>query len=94
MQWAVLDMRKTLSPLRRAWYEREPDLTMSRHFRNGEDIAVVVGKLQSLALDDSKGSQSDNTQSMVSNWDYVNPRAVYSEYVTSPYLNHKYYSSF
>jgi hypothetical protein len=25
----------------------------------------------------------------VPNWDYVNPRAVYSEYVSSPYLNYK-----
>ena len=26
---------------------------------------------------------------MVPNWEYVNPRAVYSEYVSSPYLNYK-----
>jgi len=26
---------------------------------------------------------------MVPKWDYVNPRAVYSEYVSSPYLNYK-----
>ena len=87
-------MRKAPSPLRREWYLREPDITMSRQFRNGEDIAGVVGKLQSLALDVSGGTTGESALGMVPNWDYVNPRAVYSEYVASPYLNYKYFSSF
>ena len=61
---------------------------MSRHFRNGEDIAVVVGKLQTLTLDVSGGA-IESAPGIVPNWDYVNPRAVYSEYVSSPYLNYK-----
>jgi serine/threonine protein kinase len=87
IDWAVLDMRKMPSPLKRAWYIREPDVAMSRQFRNGEDIAEVISKLQTLALDQSVAGGSG--PGMVPNWDYVNPRAVYSEYVSSPYLNYK-----
>ena len=89
LDWAVLDMRKLPSPLRREWYIREPDIAMSRQFRNGEDINEVVSKLQSLELDVSGGGQGGSGPGMVPNWDYVNPRAVYSEYVSSPYLNYK-----
>jgi len=85
LDWAVVDMRKMPSPLHRPWYEREPDIAMARQFRNGEDIAVVVNKLQSLAL----GSSSETGPGMVPKWDHVNPLAVYSEYVSSPYLNYK-----
>ena len=61
---------------------------MSRQFRNGEDIVKVVGKLQSIALDGQPGRR-ETGPGMVPAWDYVNPRAVYSEYVSSPYLNYK-----
>merc|ERR1719240_646804 len=87
IDWAVVDMRKWRSPLKPEWYIREPDVTMARQFRNGEDIAVVVDKLQSMALDGQGGGETG--PGMVPNWDYVNPRAVYSEYVSSPYLNYK-----
>jgi len=88
LDWAVVDMRKMKSPLRPEWYIREPDVQMARQFRNGEDIAVVVEKLQSMALDGQPG-RGETGPGMVPNWDYVNPRAVYSEYVSSPYLNYK-----
>ena len=81
---AVVDMRKMQSPLRPDWYIREPDVTAAREFRNGETIAAVVDKLQALEL--GGGGQGPG---MVPNWEYVNPRAVYSEYVSSPYLNYK-----
>ena len=88
LDWAVIDMRKMPSPLRPEWYIREPDVQMSRQFRNGEDIVKVVGKLQSIALDGQPGRR-ETGPGMVPAWDYVNPRAVYSEYVSSPYLNYK-----
>ena len=90
LDWAVIDMRKAPSPLKREWYLREPDVMASRQFRNGEDISVVVSKLQAMALDGQHGSSLGETgPGMVPKWDYVNPRAVYSEYVSSPYLNYK-----
>lgn len=89
LDWAVLDMRKAPSPLKREWYIREVDLTMSRQFRNGEDIALVVEKLQAMALDGTTKPGHEASPGMVPGWDYVNPRAVYSEYVSSPYLNYK-----
>lgn len=89
VDWAVFDMRKAPSPLKREWYIREVDLTMSRQFRNGEDIAVVVEKLQAMALDGTTKPSKEQGPGMVPDWDYVNPRAVYSEYVSSPYLNYK-----
>ena len=51
-----------------------------------EDIAVVVDKLQAMSLG---GGGGGTLPPAVPNWDYVNPRAVYSEYVASPYLNYK-----
>jgi len=89
LDWAVVDMRKMASPLVREWYIREPDVAMSRQFRNGEDIAVVVSKLQALAMDGRPSGQREQGPGMVPKWDYVNPRAVYSEYVSSPYINYK-----
>ena len=86
IDWAVVDMRKMPSPLRREWYIREPDVSMSRQFRNGEDIAVVVDKLQAMSVDSAGGA---SLPPMVPDWEFVNPRAVYSEYVSSPYLNYK-----
>ena len=44
-------MKKLRSPLRREWYLREPDLTMARQFRNGEDLSRVIEKLQHISLD-------------------------------------------
>ena len=88
LDWAVVDMRKHQSPLKREWYIREPDVTLSKHFRNGEDIAVVVDKLQTMALDGTVRDNQEAGPGMVPDWDYVNPRAVYSEYVASPYLNY------
>ena len=79
-------MRKLPSPLRRDWYIREPDVSMSRQFRNGEDIQVVVDKLQQIEIG---GGDGKGLPPSVPNWDYVNPRAVYAEYVSSPYLNYK-----
>lgn len=86
--WAVIDMRKLPSPLKPEWFIREPDVSMARQFRNGEDITTVVEKLQAMALDGQPG-RGETGPGMVPNWDYVNPRAVYSEYVSSPYLNYK-----
>jgi len=86
IDWAVVDMRKAASPLKREWYIREPDVSASRQFRNGEDIAVVVDKLQAMSME---GEGGQKLPPAVPNWDYVNPRAVYSEYVSSPYLNYK-----
>jgi len=92
VEWDAMEMRKTLSPLQREWYVREPDVTMSRHFRNGEDIAVVVDKLQSLTLDGSGGAAAETAPGTVLKWDYVNPRAVYNEHAASPYMHHKNYA--
>ena len=47
----MVEMRKMASPLKREWYIREPDVTASRQFRNGEDINKVVEKLQHISLD-------------------------------------------
>lgn len=79
-------MRKMRSPLKREWYVREPDVTATRQFRNGDDIAVMFDKLQAMSLEGDGGQKLPPS---VPNWDYVNPRTVYSEYVSSPYLNYK-----
>ena len=47
---------------------------------------MVVDKLQAMSLG---GGGGGTLPPAVPNWDYVNPRAVYSEYVASPYLNYK-----
>ena len=88
LDWAVIDMRKMASPLRPEWFIREPDVQMARQFRTGEDITVIVDKLQTMSLDGQPG-RGETGPGTVPNWDYVNPRAVYSEYVSSPYLNYK-----
>ena len=62
---------------------------MSRQFRNGEDIAVVVSKLQSMALDGGDATPAETGPGEVESWDFVNPRAVYDEYVASPYQNYR-----
>ena len=67
-------------------------MTLSRQFRNGEDIAKVVEKLQHIALDTGVAAgtiDSENQPGMVEDWDYVNPRAPYDEYMYSPYQNFK-----
>ena len=87
VDWAVVDMRKWRSPLKWEWYKRENDVAMSRQFRNGEDLTEVIGKLQSLALD--ANDDHGNSPGEVPDWEFVNPRAVYREYVTSPFLNYK-----
>lgn len=91
--WEALDKKQVPSPLRREWYVREPDVTLARQFRNGEDIAKVVEKLQHISLDTGagvdKGVDSESGPGMVPNWDYVNPRAPYDEYLHSPYQNFK-----
>ena len=85
VDWPVVEMRKWASPLKWEWYRRENDLAMSRQFRNGEDLTNVVDKLQSLVLEEGDGTGPG----AVPDWDFVNPRAVYREYVSSPYLNYK-----
>jgi len=90
--WEGLNAKKIGSPLRSEWYVREPDLTLSRQFRNGEDISKVVEKLQHISLDTGAAAGSIDSESgpgMVPNWDYVNPRAPYDEYLHSPYQNFK-----
>ncbi len=53
-------------------------------------IAVVVDKLQHLAVDGkAKGPDKEEGPGMVADWDFVSPRAVYDEYLASPYQNHK-----
>ena len=80
-------MRKAASPLRREWYIREPDVSASRQFRNGEDIASMMEKLSLMSVDAT--ASGGKVPPPVPDWDFVNPRAVYSEYVSSPYLNYK-----
>ena len=53
-----------------------------------QDLAVVVDKLQSMALD-GQGGVEESGPGMVPDWDFVNPRSVYAEYVASPYLNYQ-----
>ena len=92
IDWAALDAKRVPTALRREWFVREPDLAMSRQFRNGEDINKVVEKLQHISLDGTIPDTSDYDESgpgVVPGWDFIHPRAVYDEYVTSPYLNHK-----
>ena len=64
-----------------------PDV--ARQFRNGEDISKVVEKLQHIALDGVNQPQNETGPGDIPNWDYVHPRAVYSEYLASPYHNSK-----
>ena len=90
--WKALNAKKVESPLRREWYLREPDVALTRQFRNGEDIAKVVEKLQHISLDTGVAAgtvDSENAPGMVEDWDYVNPRAPYDEYLHSPYQNFK-----
>lgn len=87
VDWSVVDMRKWPSPLRWEWYRRENDVAMSRQFRNGEDLTNVIDKLQTLVLD--AHGQPESGPGEVPDWDFVNPRAVYREYVSSPYMNYK-----
>ena len=87
VDWSVVDMRKWPSPLRWEWYRRENDVAMSRQFRNGEDLTNVIDKLQTLVLD--AHGQPESGPGEVPAWDFVNPRAVYREYVSSPYMNYK-----
>lgn len=92
LDWEMLDRKLLTSPLRREWYVREPDVTLSRQFRNGEDISKVVEKLQHIQLDTGGAIGSVDGESgpgMVPGWDYVNPRAPYDEYLHSPYQNFK-----
>ena len=96
VDWALLDAKKAPSPLRREWYVREPDVTLSRQFRNGEDINKVVEKLQHMSLDGTGDSarylaerEGETGPGEIPNWDYVHPRAVYQEYLQSPYHNAK-----
>ena len=91
IDWAALDAKRVPTALRREWFVREPDLAMSRQFRNGEDINKVVEKLQHISLDGTIPDTSDDEMGpgVVPGWDFIHPRAVYDEYVTSPYLNHK-----
>jgi len=89
LDWAALDMRKLRSPLRREWYLREPDLTMARQFRNGEDLSRVIEKLQHISLDGQEQPIEESGPGIVPDWDYVNARAVYDEYQQSPYQNYK-----
>ena len=89
VQWACMEMRKVASPLHREWYIRQPDITgRDRQFRNGEDVNVVIDKLQQLSVEQEM-KENQKLPPSVPNWDYVNPRAVYSEYVSSPYMNYK-----
>eukprot|EP00326_Haptolina_ericina_P001234 CAMPEP_0181225264 /NCGR_PEP_ID=MMETSP1096-20121128/31589_1 /TAXON_ID=156174 ORGANISM="Chrysochromulina ericina, Strain CCMP281" /NCGR_SAMPLE_ID=MMETSP1096 /ASSEMBLY_ACC=CAM_ASM_000453 /LENGTH=65 /DNA_ID=CAMNT_0023318445 /DNA_START=201 /DNA_END=398 /DNA_ORIENTATION=+ len=62
---------------------------MSQQFRNGEDITKVVEKLQHISLDGIEQPGEETGPGMVPSWDYVNPRAVYEEYMQSPYQNYK-----
>ena len=55
-------------------YRREPDVAMSRLFRNGEDIAVVVGKLQALSVE-AHGGGTREERSSVSSADFW-PRSM------------------
>jgi len=89
LDWPALDLKKVASPLRREWYLREPDVTMSQQFRNGEDLTKVIEKLQHISLDGIEQPGEETGPGMVPNWDYVNPQAVYDEYMQSPYQNYK-----
>jgi len=92
LDWEAVNAKKVKSPLRREWYLREPDVTLSRQFRNGEDISKVVEKLQHISLDTGGAIGSIDAESgpgIVPGWDYINPRAVYDEYLHSPYQNFK-----
>ncbi len=94
VDWAVYEAKKVSSPLQRSWYVREPDVSASRQFRNGEDINRVVEKLQHISLDSGRGAgggadESEANPGMIPNWDYINPRVVYNEYLYSPYHNVK-----
>jgi len=47
LDWAALDAKKLPSPLQRHMYERAPDVSMTRQFRNGEDINKARGRGES-----------------------------------------------
>ena len=89
VDWAALDAKKVPSPLRREWYLREPDVSMARQFRNGEDLSRVIEKLQHVSLDGTEMPSEEEGPGIVPDWDYVNPAAVYDEYMQSPYQNYK-----
>jgi len=93
VDWAAFEEKKVPTPLQARWYVREPDVTASRQFRNGEDLSKVCEKMQHISLDTGMVRESLQEQEsgpgMIENWDYINPRIVYDEYLQSPYHNVK-----
>mmetsp|Transcript_922 Transcript_922/g.2867 ORF Transcript_922/g.2867 Transcript_922/m.2867 type:complete len:198 (+) Transcript_922:68-661(+) len=92
VDWPALDAKRALSPLQPALYLREADVTLSRQFRNGEDIHKLVEKLQSISLDNSRpadGPGGEVGPGMIPDWDHISPSVVYREYLASPFHNAK-----
>jgi len=86
LDWAALDAKKLPSPLQRHMYERAPDVSMTRQFRNGEDINKVVEKLQHISLDTGRTANVDESgPGNIPSWDHISPSVVYSEYLQSPF---------
>mmetsp|Transcript_14049 Transcript_14049/g.42850 ORF Transcript_14049/g.42850 Transcript_14049/m.42850 type:complete len:702 (+) Transcript_14049:171-2276(+) len=92
VDWPALDAKRVPSPLQRALYVREADVTLSRQFRNGEDIHKVVEKLQRISLDGGRSAPNAEGEAgpgMIPNWDYISPSVIYREYLDSPFHNVK-----
>jgi len=93
VDWPAIDARRAPSPLRPEMYVRAPDVSASRQFRNGEDLAQVVEKLQHISLDTGSpvdsGIDGESHPGMLSDWEHVDTRSVYTEYLQSPYHNAK-----
>ena len=49
----------------------------------------MIEKLQHVSLDGQEQPGQEEGPGMVPDWDYVNPRAPYDEYMYSPYQNFK-----
>ena len=54
----------------------------STAFKNGDDVQVMIEKLQSLKM-----SESETGPGMIEGWNYVSKHAIYREYAQSPFQN-------
>lgn len=63
---------------------RPEDPRDSAHFKNGDDLKAMIGKLQRVEATVSERSEGAK-ENMLDGWDYVNPAAPYDEFLHSPF---------
>ena len=90
IDWAALDAKRVPTALRREWFVRELDLDVAPvpqrrgHQQGRREAAAHLARRH-----DPRHERRRDGPGVVPGWDFIHPRAVYDEYVTSPYLNHK-----